>query len=248
MSASAPLVEIFSSFQGEGIHLGVRQVFVRLRGCELTCKYCDTPDARGDTGPCRIEREPGSNQWEEVTNPLTTDEALASVTELVQAAPHHSVSITGGEPLLHPDFVADLALRVQRAGLRTYLDTACCRPQAMAEVAPRIDIVAADYKLPVTMREPVAFEDFAASWEAIRHERFIKVVLTDEVTPDDLAGHCSRLAALDAKAQVVLQPATPVGAIRPPGREGLFALASAAAAHLPTVRLIPQCHHLLGVR
>ena len=70
----APLAEVFSSFQGEGPLVGVRQVFVRLRGCELTCKYCDTAEARSLTGSCRVEHEPGSGVWEEVGNPLTVEQ------------------------------------------------------------------------------------------------------------------------------------------------------------------------------
>ncbi|MBU0606802.1 MAG: 7-carboxy-7-deazaguanine synthase QueE [Armatimonadetes bacterium] len=248
MSATAPLAEIFSSFQGEGPHVGVRQVFVRLRGCDLTCNYCDTPEARSETGPCRLERVPGSNQWETVSNSLTADDVVAVVRELTRATPHHSVSITGGEPLRHPDFVAELAAFIHDLGLLVYLDTACCTPSAMAHVAPVVDIVAADYKLPVTMREPIPFGDFARCWQSIRGERFVKIVLTDAVEPDDFADHCARLAALDPTMQVVLQPATPIGAVRPPTQDTLFALAHAAARHLPNARVIPQCHRLLGVR
>lgn len=248
MSASAPLAEIFSSFQGEGLHVGVRQVFVRLRGCALTCRYCDTPGARSEAGACRLERPPGSNHWEEATNPLTAAATAEFVRQAARTAPHHSVAITGGEPLRQPGFVAELAALLQASGLRTYLDTACCYPEAMAEVAPFVDIVAADYKLPVTMREPIPFDAFARCWQAIQGERFLKIVLTEDVRPDDLAEHCARLAALDPHAQVVLQPATAMGSARPPSQEALFALAEAAARHLPTVRLIPQCHHLLGVK
>ena len=38
--------EVFLSFQGEGIHVGRLQLFVRLAGCGLRCRYCDTVDAR----------------------------------------------------------------------------------------------------------------------------------------------------------------------------------------------------------
>jgi len=248
MSVTVPLAEIFSSFQGEGLFVGVRQVFVRLRGCRLTCTYCDTPAARDESGPCRIERVPGSNHWEEVSNPVTVADAIALIAELAATAPHHSVSITGGEPLLQPAFVAELAEGVRAAGLETYLDTACCYPAAMAQVAPLVGIVAADYKLPVTLREPVAFDDFAACWQAISGVRFIKIVLTEDVTPEDLAEHCRRIADLDRAAEVVLQPVTPRGAVAPLSVPSLFALAEAAAEHLPRLRVIPQCHVLMGVK
>ena len=37
------LIEIFSSFQGEGPHLGEPMAFLRFQDCALSCKFCDTP-------------------------------------------------------------------------------------------------------------------------------------------------------------------------------------------------------------
>ena len=34
--------EIFYTIQGEGIYSGYPAVFVRLGGCNLACKFCDT--------------------------------------------------------------------------------------------------------------------------------------------------------------------------------------------------------------
>ena len=43
---NAPIIEIFSTFQGEGSFIGKRQIFVRFAGCNLNCNYCDTVNSK----------------------------------------------------------------------------------------------------------------------------------------------------------------------------------------------------------
>lgn len=248
-SESAPVAEIFSSYQGEGLLVGVRQVFVRFRGCPLTCRYCDTPEAKRTSGPCRVERAPGSGEWEVLPNPLGISELAAEIEKLLATAPHHSVSFTGGEPLLYASCLAKLMAKLRRAPIMTYLDTACCLPEAMRQVAPRLDWIAADLKLPSTMAVPVDFADFSACWEMKKGKGFIKVVVTAEVSQEELSQACRELAAVDPQAQVIIQPVTAVGAeVKPPPVQHLFALVNACAAYFPSVRVLPQCHRLLGVK
>lgn len=246
MSLSAPLAEIFSSFQGEGPEVGRRHLFVRFRGCELTCKYCDTAGARDMAGDCRVEREPGSNVWETVPNPLTVAQAAGMVDELASPAPPRAIAVTGGEPLLHAQFLAELLAELKlRYG--TYLDTACCYPEAMATVAPWVDCVAADLKLPSTMASPIPFSAFAACLREIRNRYFVKIVLSAAVTTDELRDACRQLHELDRSAEVILQPVTPTPRVQAPDARHLFALAAACEDYFPA-RLIPQCHPLLGVK
>ncbi|HWI54270.1 MAG TPA: 7-carboxy-7-deazaguanine synthase QueE, partial [Desulfobacteria bacterium] len=91
------LVEIFSSVQGEGLYLGVKQIFIRFAGCNLKCKYCDTP-FEPETG-FRVEVPAGSGRFDLYQNPVTPDQIIDIIKRLDPQL-CHSISLTGGEPLL----------------------------------------------------------------------------------------------------------------------------------------------------
>lgn len=75
------VTEIFYSIQGESVWSGLPCGFVRLSGCNLRCRYCDTPYAY----------EPGQ--------PMTGDEILDRIDRF--ECPR--LTITGGEPLLQEE-------------------------------------------------------------------------------------------------------------------------------------------------
>lgn len=86
--------EIFYSLQGEGFLAGIPSTFIRLAGCPLSCKYCDTVYAR--------DYSDGKE--------LTNQQIIAQV----QVYPARHVVVTGGEPLVNADMT-------ERAGLRDLL-------------------------------------------------------------------------------------------------------------------------------
>jgi len=75
------VVEKFVSINGEGRRAGELAAFVRFKGCNLQCSYCDTSWAN-EPG-CESER-------------LTKEEILSWIRE----AGVKNVTLTGGEPLL----------------------------------------------------------------------------------------------------------------------------------------------------
>ncbi|HVY62512.1 MAG TPA: 7-carboxy-7-deazaguanine synthase QueE, partial [Planctomycetota bacterium] len=95
--------EVFLSFQGEGLLLGERQLFIRLAGCNIRCPWCDTPDAlvAKEAGRARIEEAPGSGRFRELENPLGVFDVLREVQRIAsEHGPVRWVSITGGEPTI----------------------------------------------------------------------------------------------------------------------------------------------------
>src|SRR5580704_13952779 len=114
--------EVFSGIQGEGALVGERQVFVRLAGCNIRCAYCDQPEAlERVAGPCRIEQSPGRRDWSTVASPLPIPEAATAIDRLWTALPHHSVTLTGGEPLFQGERLSELAAELTSRGHQMFL-------------------------------------------------------------------------------------------------------------------------------
>ncbi len=84
-AAVAPAVEVcetFLSIQGESSYAGSPCFFIRLAGCNLNCRYCDTPAARATGERVSVE----------------------TLVAQVQMEPVPLCEITGGEPLLQSGF------------------------------------------------------------------------------------------------------------------------------------------------
>lgn len=244
------VAEVFSSVQGEGLWVGARHLFVRLYGCNLRCAFCDTPAARVASGPCAVEWEPGSGVAEGLPGLLPPEGVAEVVAELDRHhGPHAAVAVTGGEPLLQPRFVAGLAGALERLGLPTYLETNGSLPEAMAEVAAHVAIVAMDVKLPSAAGGQGTINTAARFLRATRPARtFAKAVVSEGTTEAEVVQAAAALASVDAATPLVLQPVTARRGVRPPRPAAVLALQRAALRSLTDVRVIPQCHLLLGQR
>lgn len=145
---SAEIKEIFSSLQGEGIYQGVRQIFIRFAGCNLNCDYCDTPESKVQSEKCKVE---GAKQ--EIKNPVSSKDLIDLLTHNSSFITHnsgcfHSVSLTGGEPLLQVDFLEELIPVLKNLGLKIYLETNGTLPEALEKIVDSVDYIAMDIKFP----------------------------------------------------------------------------------------------------
>jgi len=244
---TAPIFEIFSGIQGEGIFIGIRQIFVRFCGCNRHCRYCDTQEARQLTERCAIEQSPGSRHFVKKPNPLSVTQAAKAIVAL-DTAPglHDSASLTGGEPLLHPEFIAALCPILGDEGLPTYLETNGTLPDALEQVVGAIGHVAMDIKLESATGQPTP-------WDA--HRRFlqvaaftaaqVKVVVTQETRDDELIRVADLLKPRKLPTAVVLQPVTPIRGVKRPSPMRVLAMQEKLRRRLPDVRVIPQVHRLM---
>lgn len=239
------LAEIFSSAQGEGLFLGCRQIFLRFPGCNLSCAYCDTklPDR---PEYCRVELVPGNGEFTLIPNPLSIDQIVGYVNSF-QPSRHHSVSITGGEPLLYADFLKELIplLPVTRKGV--FLETNGSLPEQLEKVIDLVDIIAMDIKIPSATGLLPLWDEHAEFLKiAAGKETFVKVVITGTTVVDEIAVVVSLLERA-GDLPLILQPVTPVNGILPVSPGHALRLQSFALTRLSDVRIIPQTHRIAGL-
>jgi organic radical activating enzyme len=223
----ARVVEIFSSLQGEGPRLGERQIFVRLGGCNLNCDYCDEPDT--------IPIPSGLVKSAEYVK--------ASIELLAHERSHRAVSWTGGEPLLHPQFLMPLMRWAHKRGLENHLETNGTLPVPMAALAPLCDLVAMDIKLPSSTGRDTwsAHRDFL---RVVPKNTFVKVVLSDRATEDEWKQVLELVRRAPHPLQLYLQPATPVGKVKPIPAARCLRFEALARRRIKEVFVRPQWHHL----
>jgi len=247
MSSPVFISEIFSSIQGEGYLAGRRQLVIRLADCNLECSYCDTDHARKDTGG--IETGPGSAEFDRVPQPLSLQYVYGIVKEWCERLPgaHHSISVTGGEPLLYADTLGEWFSRL-RPLLPIHLETNGTMHIALEQVVQHLDYISMDMKLPSTSGCTEHLWELHRDFlrVAAGHRASVKIVISDESSLDEIQQVCDIIADVDPATPLFLQPLS--GSDRRIGITvaHLLRLQEAASARLPDVRVIPQMHLMLG--
>ena len=240
--------EIFVSFQGEGLHAGRRQAFVRLGGCPLRCRYCDTPESLVPVAACRVL---GPDGVERRPNPLTTAALDAIVSRLTAAAPPlHAIAVTGGEPLAQADFLATW-LAARETSLPVLLETAGILPARLRRVLPWVAIVSLDFKCPSNTGERARWDEHEACLgEAIGagREVYVKMPVDENTAADDVERGARLMAATAPGRPLFLTPLTEPDTTRLTiGGATLDRLHALASRIHADVRVLPQLHKVLGI-
>lgn len=140
-------IETFGTVDGPGI-----RYVLFLSGCRLGCVFCHNRDT-----------------WDFGGQFISVDAVLADIKKYrtFYNASGGGLTVSGGEPLLQPDFVAALFAACRDQGIHTTLDTAgFCETEALATVLPYTDLVMFSIKsatqqthLRLTGREPSSIID-----------------------------------------------------------------------------------------
>jgi len=240
--------EIFASFQGEGSRVGQRHLFVRFAGCNIRCRWCDTPDSLVRVASCTVDYPAGEHV--KLPNPLSRTTLSDIVARCCQEDPTIAmIAITGGEPMVQSAFLASW-LSDSPPPVPCMLETNAMLVQGLASVLPGISLVSADVKLPSNTGEPELWDRHRAFLETCRGtELYVKMPVdagTDAAEVDRaarLVAECAPGATLFV--QPITAPDSPQWQIE---RSRLDDLAAVAASVVSDTRVLPQVHKLVGMR
>ena len=227
----AKVSEIFLSYQGEGPLAGSRQLFVRFYGCNMKCSFCDTLLTSYKT--------------------FTKDSLLGKILDFDDA--YNELALTGGEPLLYADFLAEfLELYKAHRGHAVYLETNGTLPDGLRKVLRLVDTISMDLKLPSSAginTDPwPAHREFAEA--ASSKELIVKAVITENTTIDDVKKMADIVSSLGTLPEVILQPVTPVNALTPePDMEMMTYFSKYLEKRIGRdVLVLGQIHKFMGIR
>ncbi len=223
----AKISEVFSSLQGEGIYVGLPQVFIRFFGCNLNCDYCDTKLKQFELySPDKLSRLLGSFKNR-----------------------HHSLCLTGGEPLLQIGFLEEFLKITRKKNTAIYLETNGTLFKELKQVIDKIDIIAMDLKLP-SSNQGRAFwgshEKFLKI--AAKKDFFVKIVITKASKKEELEKAIGLLSGFNHKNKIRL-------ALQPNSFElgndlmrKILEFQNNALRYFRDVRIVPQVHKLLRIK
>lgn len=106
MTGKVHSIETMGMLDGPGIRL-----VVFLAGCPLKCKFCHNPDA-----------------WELCAGYDTDSRAIIEKADRYKPYFAHGggIMLSGGEPLLQPEFAAEILKGCKESGIHTCMDTSGC--------------------------------------------------------------------------------------------------------------------------
>jgi organic radical activating enzyme len=216
--------EIFRSIQGEGPMAGRERAFLRLSGCNLHCRWCDTAYTWNWIGtPFAHDSAPKYAPAREMVK-LSAADAAARVLALEA----EGVVITGGEPLMQRDALLALidALKAARPDLLIEVETnGSIAPSAA--LAARVDLFVVSPKLAHSGNDAaVALNgDALTAFAALAHAHF-KIVCQSPADVTIVAALAARYGVPPARVSMM-----PEGVTSETLRARLPALAETAKTH-----------------
>lgn len=168
------VVEIFNSIEGEGKRAGLPCTFIRLYGCNLNCSYCDSRYACEDS--------------------FYTVMSIREILDAVENYGCHRITVTGGEPLIHPG-IEDLLSTLRKQGYQVNVETNGSQVPQVVGVTYTVD-----------------FKTFSSGMSEYMNPKAFQVLTEDDVikfvvgTHEDLNQALEFMEKSKCQAQIFISP------------------------------------------
>ena len=236
----ARVSEIFTSIEGEGIFIGKKTLFIRLSGCHLKCRWCDTKYA--------LPLDSGTDYQIDEIKDLIIKELRPST---------YKVNFTGGEPLLQTEAVIELADFIKKqTNLKTYIESSCFDSELFSKVLPYIDICKIEFKTDdsnvvedqeydnLLLNEIKCLELAVESNKAT----YIKIVVTNSTNLESFKNLVYNISKKIKPSDILGFIIQPSFGIDQPTVNKLLDTYDIVQPMFPEVRIIPQLHKEIGAR
>lgn len=245
--------EIYSAIQGEGPLVGVRQIFIRFSICDLRCAWCDTPNSLEKSEFCFVEKASGLREYEKIKNPISVQSLIDYLCDL-DLSNHHSLSFTGGEPLIHYEFIKAFIHELKKvSNIPLYLETGGHKPDELNEIVDLLDYVSMDIKLPSSAQTGNLWDkhnNFLSILLNKQNQSWVKIVVTADTSFDELLKAINLIKLITEKynknIEVFLQPVSEINHIKSINEISLLKIHSQLLSVYPFIRVLPQVHKLIG--
>ena len=238
--ARARVSEIFTSIEGEGIFVGKKTMFIRLSGCHLKCRWCDTKYALPlDSG---------------------TDYQIDEIKDLIikELRPFtYKVNFTGGEPLLQTEAVIELADFIKKqTNLKTYMESSCFDSELFSKVLPYIDICKIEFKTDDSNAvedeeyDNLLLNEIRCLELAVESNKatYIKIVVTNSTNLESFKNLVYKISKRIKPSDILGFIIQPSFGIDQPTVNKLLDTYDIVEPMFPEVRIIPQLHKEIGAR
>jgi organic radical activating enzyme len=232
--------EIFTSFEGEGLFVGKKTLFIRLSGCHLKCRWCDTKYALPlDSG---------------------TDYQIDEIKDLIvkELQPFtYKVNFTGGEPLLQIEAVIQLADFIKKyTNLRTYIESSCFDFELFRRVLPYMDICKVEFKTEDSKvvkdddYDYLLLNEFRCLELAVQNNKttYIKIVVTNSTNLESFKNLVYNISKKIKPSEIMGFIIQPSYGIDQPTINKLLDIYDIVQPMFAEVRIIPQLHKEIGAR
>ena len=183
-------------------------------------------------------------KFHKVNNPMSIDKVVDVIQSMIIEVPTHSISFTGGEPMLNGDFIKAIAERIDT---KIFLETNGTLFSELSSIIDYVDIISMDIKLPSVVSTDL-FEHHRRFMEIAKSkDLYTKIVIANETSQDEFLMAVQTISSVSSDILLILQPVTPVNEVEAAPADKLLSFQALALKYLNDVRVIPQTHKIINV-